>query len=290
MERGVVKERYRVWAVALVAAALISGCGSRPGFDEDFTQMPPPEGPGKTLTDEEIEEAKLREKEERLMRLEELRQEELDLYLESDEEFDAREAFPEYRLAPGDDFNVRFASQPEMNIALTVRPDGMVSFDLVGDVPVSGMAPEELARTLEEMYAVYLRDPQINVVVKDFVNLHVYVLGEVLKPGEYPLRSPTSLAQAVAMAGSWSDDARLEDVMVIRMRDDQTPFAFKVNMKEVMKGAVHADPYLRNMDIVYVPMGKIASTRNFVGRFFQTILPPIDAIWKTSIIMDYARN
>ena len=284
------KERYRIGVIALVAAALLSGCGSRPGFEEDFTQMPPPEGPGKTWTDEEIEEARIREREERLGRLDELRQEELDMYLDSDEEFDAREAFPEYRLAPADEFDLRFANQREMNIALAVRPDGMVSFDLIGDVPVSGMTPDELARTLEEMYAVYLRDPQINVVVRDFANQHVYVLGEVERPGEFPLRSPTSLATAVAMAGSWTDDARLEDVIVIRMREDHTPFAFKVNLKEVMKGAVNADPYLRNMDIVYVPMGKIASARNFVGRFFSVILPPIDAVWKTSIIMDYAQN
>ena len=149
------------------------------------------------------------------------------------------------------------------------------------------MTPAELAETLEEMYAVYLRDPEINIVVSGFTSQRFFVLGEVHRPGEFELTGAVTLTQAVAMAGSWTDDARTEDVMMIRMREDRSPVAMKVNLKEIMNGAVYADLPLRHMDVIYVPMGKMAGTRNFVGRFFDIIIPPIDASWKTAILTGY---
>jgi len=274
-------------ACIFLLIAFVAGCGSRPGVEEDFTSLPEPEGIDRPPTDEELEEAKDREREERLQMIDELREEERRLYVRSDEDFELRSEPEAYRLSAGDRFQIRFAYQKEMNAELMVRPDGGVSFDLIGELPVAGSTPDELARTLEEMYTVYLRDPQINIVLREFKSQRFFVLGEVQNPGEFPFASPTTLAQAVATAGSWTDEARMEDVIVIRMGENRTPFAFKINLKEVLGGAVHADPYLKPMDIVYVPMGKIASARNFTERFFDIILPPIDAAWKTSILTGY---
>lgn len=266
---------------------LVVGCGSRPGFEEDFTSESPPDAVDKTLTDEEIQEAQERERQERLGRIDELREEERRLYIESDGDVDFEAPVDEYRLAQGDRFRVRFMNQPEMDVVMTVRPDGMASFDLLGDLPVAGQTPGDLARTLEEMYSVYLQNPQINLVIEAFNSQRFFVMGEVNRPGEFQLTTPTSLVQAVAMAGSWTDDAKTEEVMVIRLREDRTPVAFKVNLKEIMKGSVYANLYLRNFDIVYIPMGRLAGTANFVDNFFDIVLPPIDAAWKTSVLLGY---
>ncbi|MBN1825951.1 MAG: polysaccharide biosynthesis/export family protein [Candidatus Eisenbacteria bacterium] len=279
------KRTVIVFVVPLLIAFLCAGCGSRPGFEEDFTGKP--ESPSDTPTDEEILEAREQAREERLARLDELRQEELSLYVESEDELDLSAETPEYRIVARDNIALRFVTHPEMNLQIEVRPDGAASFDLLGDLPVAGMTPSELAETLKEMYAVYLREPDINVVVSGFASQKFYVLGEVKLPGEFELTNPVTITQAIAMAGSWSDDARTEDVMVIRMREDRTPIAMKVNVKEIMNGAIFADLSLRHMDVVYVPMGKMAGTRNFVGRFFDTILPPIDAAWKTAVLTGY---
>jgi len=272
--------------VFLLTAGLLAGCGSRPGFDADFADRPP-EAPADLPTDEEIQEERDRAREERLARIDEIRQEELRLYVESEDELDLSAETPEYQIVPMDDLALRFIKHPEMNIQLQVRPDGAVSFDLLGDLPVAGMTPAELSETLKEMYAVYLRDPEINVVVSGFASQRFFVLGEVGKPGEFELNGAVTLTQAVAMAGSWTVDARTEDVMMIRMREDRTPVAMKVNLKEIMNGAVFADLPLRHMDVVYVPMGKMAGTRNFVNRFFDIIIPPIDASWKTAVLTGY---
>jgi polysaccharide export outer membrane protein len=261
----------------------IAGCGSRPGFEGDFTRLPEPEAPGREMTDEEIEKARAEEATKRR----ELLREEMSLYIDSEEEIDLRPEPVEYRLVIGDVFSIRFANQQMMNMELPVRPDGMASFDLLGDLPVAGMTPRELARTLEEMYAVYLKDPMVNIVVRTFDNRSFFVLGEVAHPGEFKIEKPMTLSQAIASAGSWTPDARPDNVMVIRMREDRTPFAFKVNLAKILTEAPSADPYVTHMDIIYVPMGRVSSARNFSNRFFGVILPPIDAAWKAAILTGY---
>jgi polysaccharide export outer membrane protein len=270
------------WGAALVLAWL-AGCGSRPGFEGDLTKLPEPDAPRDEMTDEEIERAR----EEEAAKRREILQEEMRLYIESEEDVELRPEPAEYQLVIGDQFSLRFVNQQSMNVDLIVRPDGNASFDMLGDLPVAGLTPRELARNLEELYSVYLRDPMINVVVRNFENQRVFVLGMVHVPGEHALQQPLSLTQAIAKAGSWTDEARIEDVMVIRMRPDRTPFAFKVNVKEILREAPFADPFLTNMDIVYVPAGRVASVRNFTSRFFGIILPPIDAAYKTAILTGY---
>ena len=272
------------WGAALVLAWL-AGCGSRPGFEGDLTRLPEPDAPRDEMTDEEIERAR----EEEAAKRREILQEEMQLYIESEEEIELRPEPTEYQLVIGDEFSARFVNQPSMNVDLIVRPDGNASFDLLGDLPVAGLTPRELARNLEELYSVYLRDPMVNVVVRNFENQRVFVLGMVESPGEHTLKQPLTLTQAIAKAGSWKDGARLEDVMVIRMRPDRTPFAFKVNVKEIIREAPFADPFLANMDIVYVPKSRVTSLRDFSNRFFGIIIPPIDAVWKTAIIAGYKR-
>ncbi|MFH1680887.1 MAG: polysaccharide biosynthesis/export family protein [Candidatus Eisenbacteria bacterium] len=268
--------------LALLVAG-VAGCGSRPGFEGDFARLPKPEAPERLPTDEEIE--RIREEEAALRR--EMLEAEMRLFIESEEEVDLRPESIEYRIVARDKFGIRFVNQPMMNSEFTVRPDGMVSFDMLGDLPVAGLTPRELARTLEEMYAVYLRDPMVNVVIRDFENERVFVMGEVNRPGEFALARPITLSQAIAQAGSWTDNARMEEVMVIRMREDRSAFAFKVNVKGILSEAPAADPFLAHMDIVYVPTGRVASVRNFTARFFGIILPPIDAAWRAAILSGY---
>ncbi len=270
---------------------LSAGCGSRPGFEGDFAEMPPPDAPESFMTDEEIEEAQERERETKRQRLRELRQEAFDLYVESEQEIDAFGPPQDYLLSSGDRVHIRFSPQKEMNAEYRVRPDGKISFDLIGELPVLGITPSELQGTLDELYAVYLKSSSINVVVDDFGAQRLYVLGEVSRPGMFGLINPTTLTQVITEAGGWKGSARTEDVIIIRKGFDQTPFSFKVNLKEMLKtGEVHSDIVMRNHDIVYIPKGKIASAEDFVDRFFGVIAPPIEAAWKLKLVTDWNQN
>lgn len=276
-------------ALIVLCVAFLAGCGSRPGFEEDFTAMPEPEAPREVPTDEDLDDFHVDEETGPATVVYTLPVGGEETAAVGDETFELRPEPAAYRFNVGDNFEVRYINQPEMNIHMTVRPDGEASFDLIGELPVAGLTVQELTNTLEEMYAVYLRHPTINVVVREFKSRRVFVLGQVNHPGEFPLFNPISLTHALALAGSWTDNAKTDEVMVIRMREDGTPFAFKVNLKAILAGAVASDPHLVNMDIVYVPMGRIASARSFIGRLFGIILPPIDAAWKTAVLTGYKR-
>ncbi len=276
-------------ALIVLCTAFLAGCGSRPGFENDFTALPEPDAPREVPTDEDLDDFRMDEKAGPATVVYTLPVGGEETTAVGDEVFELRPEPTPYRFNVGDNFEVRYINQPEMNIQMTVRPDGGASFDLIGDLPLAGLTVQELTNTLEEMYSVYLRQPIINVVVREFKSRRVFVLGQVNKPGEFPLLNPISLTHALALAGSWTNDARTDEVMVIRMREDGTPFAFRVDLKAILAGAVASDPYLVHMDIVYVPMGKIASARNFIGRLFGIILPPIDAAWKTAVLTGYKR-
>ncbi len=284
--------RCTVVTLAILLAAGLFGCGSRPGFEGDFARIPPPDAPQDVLTDDELQELRRQEEEERLRQFDELREAHLKKYVEGDVEIDPFATPDVYSISHGDEIGLRFTPQIEMNSVFKVRPDGKIAFDLIGELPVAGLAPAELASTLEELYSVYLRTPSINVVLREFESRRIYVLGEVRKPGMYPLLGPFTLIQAISTAGGWTPDARTQEIMIVRKAADNTPFSFKVNLKEMMaKGEVSGDFHIRNQDIIYVPKGKIASAADFTGRLFDIILPPIDTAWKIFLISDWnSRN
>src|SRR5690606_20190111 len=82
-----------------------------------------------------------------------------------------------------------------------VRPDGMISLPLLGDVQAEGQTPDELAQKLRQGLAPYIQDPRVSVIVREVNSTRVYVTGEVAQPGAYALRGRMSLVQVIALAG-----------------------------------------------------------------------------------------
>src|SRR5208337_5042157 len=181
----------------------------------------------------------------------------------------------EYRIHVGDDIEVKLFYNPDLNQDVTVRPDGKIGLLLVHDVSVVGLTVPELTNLLNESYAKHLQQPEVAVIVDTFAGHRVFVDGEVTRPAAHALVGPTTVLQAIALAGGFKDTARLDEVVVIRRDVDNKPFAIALNLKNAMKGIdLSQDIYLQPYDIVVVPKSNIADVDLWVQQYIQGIISP----------------
>ena len=164
----------------------------------------------------------------------------------------AREASsaPGYVIGPGDVLRVVVWKEPDLTFDATVRIDGMITAPLVGDVLAAGRPPSQVAETLAKGFERYIQTPRVTVVISQANSARFYVVGQVTKPGEFPLSSRTTLLQGLALAGGFKDFAKTESLVVVRQ--DQTVIA--VNYKRIADGKdVSQNVVLAPGDTIVVP-------------------------------------
>lgn len=162
----------------------------------------------------------------------------------------------DYRIGPQDLLSVSVFLNEDLKREVRVNTQGEIALPLIGTVQAGGKTVEELEAILSEAYGKsYLQNPQINVFIQEFTSQRVTIEGAVKKPGIYPIKSKTSLLQAMAMAeGVNQDIADLTAVLVFRTVGGQR-LAAKFNLKEIREGLV-ADPQIYGDDIVVVGISK----------------------------------
>ena len=106
-----------------------------------------------------------------------------------------------YRIGKEDVLEVVVYREPELSRVVPVRPDGRISLPLAGEVEAAGKTPTELQDGLVKLLSPYVHDATVSVLVKEVNASKVFVLGEVIHPGGFPLRGPMSVVQAIAVAG-----------------------------------------------------------------------------------------
>jgi len=124
-----------------------------------------------------------------------------------------------YILAAEDVLEVVVFGNADVSRTVTIRPDGMISLPLIGEVAAAGLTPEQLRRQLAQLFASYLRNPQVAVIVREFHKVRVSVVGEVSKPGVYELAQGATVLDALATAGGLAPDAGLGEARLIRGQD-----------------------------------------------------------------------
>ena len=180
----------------------------------------------------------------------------------------------EYRIQVGDQLDIKFFYNPELNEQVTVRPDGRISLQLVHEVMVAGLTPSELTQRLTQKYAPELKKPEIAVIVRSFGSYRIYVDGEVTKPGMFPIIGFTTVLQAISQAGGMKETARTKEVVILRRGADSKGLAFQVNVQKVIDGTdMSQDIALKPFDIVYVPRSSIANIDVWVDQYVRKILP-----------------
>jgi protein involved in polysaccharide export with SLBB domain len=186
---------------------------------------------------------------------------------------------PPYRIQRGDSLAIRFYRNPELNIDLVVRPDGMISLPLINDVAAADSTPQELGRHLEELYKGELAVPDVAVIVTKFAGQRIYVGGEVGTPGELELASGLTMYGAIVKAGGFKNSARLGQVILIRKNPDGKLGGKSFDLTDVHGGThpeldVELEPY----DIVVVPRSAVGNMNTFVELYITRNLPA-GGIW-----------
>jgi polysaccharide export outer membrane protein len=152
-----------------------------------------------------------------------------------------------------DVLDVRMPDHPELSAKVPVRPDGKITLPLVDDVVAAGLTPDALKQRLIDAYKAFVTVPNISVLVSEINSLRFYVLGEVAKPGVYPLRSRTRVLQAVAVAGGFTQYAAKDRVVLLRDAGGKQA-RIEINLKRVTSGDnVEENAVLLPGDTLVVP-------------------------------------
>ena len=159
----------------------------------------------------------------------------------------------EYRLGPGDKLRIEVYKDPQLSQSVQVRPDGKITLPLIGALEATSHTPIELRDTIAKSLKEYITNPTVTVIVVEALASQVYVMGEVTHPGTMPLHGPTTILQALAMAGGFKEFANTKDVKVLRPKGSGNNVeTIRFNYKDVING--DAKPfYLRSGDTVIVP-------------------------------------
>ena len=176
-----------------------------------------------------------------------------------------------YLLQPGDQLEIKFFYNSELNESITVRPDGKISLQLVDDVQAAGLTPSQLDDVLTQKYAVELKKPVLTVIVRSFTAHRVYVGGEVIRPGLIELTAGMTALQAVFSAEGFKETAKPEGAIIIRKGPDDRPVPIRVNLMDINSKNASAVFQLQAQDIVYVPKTFIAKTNKFVDQYISQL-------------------
>jgi polysaccharide export outer membrane protein len=144
-------------------------------------------------------------------------------------------ASAEFLIGAEDVLGVLFWREKDISGDVTVRPDGIITLPLLGDIRAAGKTPTGLAMEIQTLAARYLNEPSVTVVVRQINSRKVYITGEVNAPGAYPLTGPRTVMQAIALAGGVLEYARVDEITILREVQGKTQ-AFRFNYSDVSKG------------------------------------------------------
>ena len=167
------------------------------------------------------------------------------------------QAVTEYRIGVDDSIRVAVWQNPDLNVTVPVRPDGMISVPLVGDVMAGGKTPTEVAAEIKEKLATFVREPQVTVIV-DQLRSHEYlsrvrVTGAVRTPISVPYRQGMTVLDAVLAAGGTNEFAAPDRTELYR-KEGETTHEYPVRLDRILqKGELDSNYAVQPGDVITVP-------------------------------------
>jgi polysaccharide biosynthesis/export protein len=159
----------------------------------------------------------------------------------------------EYVIGCDDVLTVVFWKDKEMSTEVVVRPDGRITLPLLNDVMAAGASPEQLRERIALRARDFIDDPSLTVTVKAINSRKVFITGQVVHPGPYPLTRPTTVVQLVSIAGGLTEYADAKNLVVLRTENGK-PVSYRVNYKDLERQVnVAQNILLLPSDTVIVP-------------------------------------
>jgi polysaccharide biosynthesis/export protein len=160
---------------------------------------------------------------------------------------------PNYIIGAQDVLDVSVWKEPEVSRVVPVRPDGKISLPLLNDVQAAGMTPAQLAAQITVSLKKYVTSPQVTVIVATINSQRIYIIGEVARPGAFPMLPGMNVLQGLSSAGGFTQFAKTKSIYVLRMEDGKQQ-KYPVNYKEVVSGKhPEQDISLKAGDTIVVP-------------------------------------
>jgi polysaccharide export outer membrane protein len=159
----------------------------------------------------------------------------------------------DYQLHAGDLLQITVWKEADLQQEVLIRPDGGMTFPLVGELHAAGHTVADLTKMVEERIRKYVPDAVVTVVLKTPAGSQVFVVGKVNHPGTFPLLGPLDVMQAISLAGGSTPFADLNAIRILRRRDGhETSIPFKYG--QVQHGRhLEQNILLESGDTVVVP-------------------------------------
>jgi polysaccharide export outer membrane protein len=158
-----------------------------------------------------------------------------------------------YLLGPEDTLEISVWKEPDLTKQLVVRPDGKITYPLIGEVQAAGRTVKQLQEEILKRLEKYVTDAHVTVILLKAQNYKIYVTGKVSKPGDFVIGKPVNVMQAISMAGGLTPFASPGSIMVLRTMGGKEQ-VFPFNYKEVAKGQfLEQNRTLLPGDVVVVP-------------------------------------
>lgn len=181
-------------------------------------------------------------------------------------------ALPRYRVAPGDRLRVQFLLTPDMNETVLVAPDGSFALRVAGRIEADGATTADIEARIAAAARAALNNPIVTVGVEEAAASVVYVGGQVQRAGAYPLAGRRGLMEHVLLAGGLLEQARMDQVALIRRNPEGRPMLRQVNLQAFAGTGLGDDVALQPGDIIFVPRSRIAEINLWIEQFVNRTL------------------
>ncbi len=165
-------------------------------------------------------------------------------------------ALPSFRVGGGDVLSILVWKEKDFSPTVTVRPDGRITMPVVGEVQVTGLTPIQIEELLRRQLETVIVDPQVTVTVVEVHSMMVYITGEVMRPGAYPLNTPLTVLQLIAQAGGFAEFASRKNIALVHpgVSSGAPHRSVTYSYKEMLHSEVpEHNPQLEPGDTVIVP-------------------------------------
>jgi len=181
-----------------------------------------------------------------------------------------REGKLEYIIGEEDVLQISVWQNQDLSQEVIVRPDGAISYPLIGDIQAAGLTITEFDGQITEKLKEYVKYPEVSISIKKLGGKKVMVLGEVASPGVYSVTGAQTILEAISLAGGFSKDAVASSVVLIR-GGFGNPRPQRINLSRALTGDIRQNVVLQSEDVVFVPKKFIANLNYFLNQVLDPL-------------------